>query len=629
MERIARWPGSFWQGIAGNGSGAESSRYLGRWLVLGTVIGLISGTGAIVFSRAIEFTTDLFLGRMVDFVPAAPLGEGAPIIGDIGRPVLLPLVTALGGLLSGLIVFKWAPEAEGHGTDSVIDAIHHKGARLRARVAPIKLLASAITIGSGGSAGREGPTAQISAGFTSVLAERLKLTPSDRRVAVTAGIGAGIGAIFKAPLGGAVMAAEILYIHDLEASVLIPSLIASIVAFSLYGSVEGWEPIFGQQTGIGFSDPTTLIYYAILGIICGLVGLLYSRSFYGITALFHKMRVPLWVKPAIGGFIVGLIGLKIHGALHTGYGWVQISMTDELKTLPLWIVLALPFAKILSTSLSIGSGGSGGVFGPGMVVGGMLGAAFWRLGEGSLPHMPDSPAPFVIIGMMALFGGIAHAPLAMMLMVAEMTGNLSLLAPAMVAVALSTALIGDSTIYRSQLPSRADSPFHRLQLSFPLLGSLMVRDAMRPVGEEPVAGLPEVGPSMPLPDALESLSDAGVSQAVVTDHGRVVGVISARDAIGTYRSWMAKGVRRGVWNRSSSRLIESPIAPHAPIVGQTLKDVQLPPDTLVLSIVRGGEAIFPRADTVLTESDHITFLVSPESEEALRALVSPGVPPKD
>src|SRR6478609_395036 len=204
------------------------------------------------------------------------------------------------------------------------------------------------------------------------------------------------------------------------------------------------------------------------------------------------------------------MALVLPEVLGSGYGWIQQSMArGDLLGLPLWMVLLLPFAKILATSLSIGSGGSGGIFGPGMVIGGMLGAAFWRLGEGHLPQLSATPAPFVIIGMMALFGGIAHAPLAVMLMVAEMTGNLSLLAPAMVAVAVSTALVGDASIYHSQLPSRADSPAHRLRLSFPLLSSLRVRDAMRPAPMETDhhGGL-SVDPDAPLPDALEALSEA-------------------------------------------------------------------------------------------------------------------------
>ncbi|CAN0486186.1 unnamed protein product, partial [Phaeothamnion confervicola] len=133
------------------------------------------------------------------------------------------------------------------------------------------------------------------------------------------------------------------------------------------------------------------------------------------------------------------------------------------------------------TSFSIGSGGSGGIFGPGMVIGGMLGATFWRLGNGHLPHLPGGPAPFVIVGMMALFGSIAHAPFAVMLMVAEMTGNLSLLAPAMIAIAIATLLVGDHSIYWAQLPNRASSPLHRLTLSFPLLSALTVRSAMKPL----------------------------------------------------------------------------------------------------------------------------------------------------
>ena len=155
------------------------------------------------------------------------------------------------------------------------------------------------------------------------------------------------------------------------------------------------------------------------------------------------MAIPRVLKPAIGGFIVGCIALVIPGVLGTGYGFVQAGLDRQaLLAIPLWMVLILPFAKILATSLSIGSGGSGGIFGPGMFIGGMLGAGIWRLLEPVAPAIPFSPAPFVIVAMMALFGSVAHAPLAVMLMVAEMTGNLSMLAPAMVAVGLATFVVG-------------------------------------------------------------------------------------------------------------------------------------------------------------------------------------------
>src|ERR1051326_4891607 len=199
LSRWLRWTG----GPLLRGSGFESSRYLAKWLLLGTCIGLVAGLGAIVFFVAIDQATHFFLGDLVGYLPPSPSGEGSPLIRGMDRPWLLPLVVGLGGLLSGLIVFNLAPEAEGHGTDAAIAAIHHHQGRVRARIPPIKLLASAITIGSGGSAGREGPTAQISAGFASLLAGWLRLDLADRRIAVAAGIGSGIGAIFRAPLGGA------------------------------------------------------------------------------------------------------------------------------------------------------------------------------------------------------------------------------------------------------------------------------------------------------------------------------------------------------------------------------------------------------------------------------------------
>ena len=620
------------------GSGFESQRYLMKWLFISTLIGIVAGLGAIAFMLAIDWVTQASLGSIVGYLPPSPAGEGNIGIQAMTRPWLLPIVTALGGLLSGIIVFSLAPEAEGHGTDAAIDAIHHKAGRIRARIPPIKLIASAITIGTGGSGGREGPTAQISAGFGSLLAQWLGLSVQDRRIAVAVGMGAGIGAIFRAPLGGALMAAEILYIHDLEVEAIIPSLIASIVGYSIYATAYGYGPIFGDQSSIGFTHPVQLLYYGLLGVICGVGGLLYERSFYGFTSLFHRLAWPRWLKPAVAGFAVGLLGLILPGAMHTGYGWVQISMGQGLLELPLWAVLLLPFAKILATSLSIGSGGSGGIFGPGMVIGGMLGASFWRLAHGVLPQMPPDPAPVVIIGMMALFGGIAHAPLAVMLMVAEMTGNLSLLAPAMVAVAISTALVGDRTIYRSQLRTRADSPAHRVRFSFPLLSSLLVRDAMSPAPtvradatlsevESQLATFPAPGlivlderdeavgcltsdqiqgitpseraatrvrtameqvlllePDQPLDVALEQLASADSSWAPVVEERRVVGQLQVRDIMRTYKANLERSVRRAQALSAEARLFEVRLDASSPLAGRTLHQAGFPRDTLVVSI---------------------------------------------
>jgi CIC family chloride channel protein len=645
--------------------GSEGQGFLAKWALLGTLIGAVAGLGSALFFYALETATDLFLGRLAGYQPPLPLGEGgtgaAP---GAAVPWLVPLVMAGGGVLSGLIVARLAPEAEGHGTDAAIRAVHRDAGRVRRRIPLVKLVASAITIGSGGSGGREGPSAQISAGFGSALADWLRLSAQDRRIAVAAGMGAGIGAIFRAPLGGALMAAEILYLHDLETDAIIPGLIASIVGYSVFGAIYGFEPIFGAQPQIALDSPLQLPYYALLGLACGLVGIVYAETFYGVSAAFRRLRWPAWLKPALGGLAVGLLGLALPQVLHTGYGWVQLGMSTAVLELPLAVVLVVPFAKILATALSIGSGGSGGIFGPGMVIGGLLGAALWRLGHGVLPHLPDQPAPFVIVGMMALFGGIAHAPLAMMLMVAEMTGNLSLLAPAMIAVALATALVGERTIYRAQLPNRAASPAHRVRMAFPLLSSLSVRDAMRsadvvaedasldearaalgtdgavvlrdgrPVGVLTSASLADapggaragdamrpcapLAADLPLDEALQALDDAGLGWLPVVDDGRLVGRVGTRGIIRTYKETLGRGVRRVSALPPETALLEATVSAASPVAGRSLAEARLPAATLVVSLVRDGAVTYPRGDTVVAAGDRLTVLTAAGAEDEVK-----------
>lgn len=660
----------------------ESPRYLLKWLFISTLIGIVAGIGAILFFEAIQLATVGLLGKLVGYLPPDPAGEGSPVITSLwsaARPWLLPIITTLGGLLSGIIVFNLAPEAEGHGTDSAIKAFH-EGKPIRARIPLVKLVASAITIGSGGSGGREGPAAQISAGFGSLLATALHLDAQDRRIALATGIGSGIGAIFRAPLGGAVLAAEILYKHDLETEAIIPALMASIVGYSVFGLWSGWNPIFATSGNLAFTSPVQLIYYVVLGVLCGIVGVLYARGFYGITHMFHHLSLPNWLKPGIGGLLVGIIGLFIPQALGMGYGWVQVAMGPGIFNIPIWVILLIPFVKILTTALSIGSGGSGGIFGPGMVIGGMLGATVWRLSYHVLPGVPDNPAPFVIVGMMALFGGVAHAPLAVMLMVAEMTGNLSMLAPAMIAVGISSIIVGETSIYSSQVDTRADSPAHRLQLSFPLLSTLSVHQAMERLSiqfspQQTVAqaeqmlenrietGAPVLNekgnlqgvltlsdiqrippaereqhfirdvmkkdvvalyPDDTLDDALEELTSHRISWAPVISPENesggqlVLGWLSAAHITRAYRTTLLKDSRRMGSVVKGTVMLEIVVEPDMWLVGRLLSTLQLPQESVIVSIRREGELIFPRPDVTLQRGDVVTFLVSPRYEQRLQ-----------
>jgi H+/Cl- antiporter ClcA/CBS domain-containing protein len=651
----------------------RTAAYLRKWVVLGALIGVISGLGAALFFVALDLASRFLLGTLAGLTPASPLGEGGHPITDAARPWAIPLVVALGGLISGVIVFRLAPEAEGHGTDAAIAAFHHGARRIRARIPLVKLVASAVTIGSGGSGGREGPTAQIGAGFGSFLARLLDLDARDARIAVSTGMGAGIGAIFRAPLGGAVLAVEIPYREDVEADALVPAFVGSIVAFSIFGAIVGFDPIFGRVAGAGFTDPRQLVYYSLIGLSAGLLGRLYIGSFYGITRWFKGWSIPPMFRPAIAGFGVGCLGLLLPGVLGTGYGWVQAGLDrTTLLGLPLWVVLLLPVAKVLATSLSIGSGGSGGVFGPGMVIGGLLGAGIWRLLEPIAPGVPADPSPFVIVAMMALFGSVAHAPLAVMLMVAEMTDSLAMLGPAMLAIGIATLVVGDRSMYASQLRSRADSPAHRFRFAMPLMAAIPAGDAARvprailradetvadararleaaglpgaPVVEgdgtvrgsveladlasaDPAMTVGELNPNGPLisvddalDDVLGLLADAHRSWAPVVADDRLAGILSARDVVSAYRRALAANVRQVRAVGSTGALLEADIGPTSPLAGRPVSESGWPRDSVLVSIARGDRVIVPRGDVRLEVGDRLTVFSAPGARDALEALL--------
>jgi len=509
-------------------------QYLRKWLPIAIIIGIISGLGALLFDQAISFFNGILLGNIAGFVPPTAIGEGGLAPTFTFNPYLLPLVTTLGGLVSGIIVFGLAPEAEGHGTDAAIDAFHNKKGDIRARTPLIKLLASAITIGSGGSAGREGPTALIGAGFGSFIAKRLHLNHHDRRMALAVGVGAGIGAIFKAPFGGAILAAEILYRGDFEVDALFPAFIASTVGYSILGFVKGWTPVFGTVNLGAFQDPINLPFYALLGLACGLVGISYVVSFYGIKNAFTRLKIPNFVKPAIGGLLVGLIGVFFPQILGVGYGWLQLLINGDFTVIPILLLPVIIVLKIIATSLTIGSGGSGGVFGPALVIGGMLGAIVWAILNYIVPNFQPNVGVFVIVGMMAFFGGIGKVPVAVILMASEMTGSYTLLVPSMIATAIAYVITTRHTIYKNQVPSRAQSPAHRGEYSIPVLEKLFVKDAMSNY-------VITAKQDMLVSEAAELMKKNGIRGLPVTNSRKeLIGIITVTDILQMHPDQRAK-----------------------------------------------------------------------------------------
>ncbi len=520
--------------MLGSWRSSREFRFLLRWSVIASVIGVVAGLGAILFYEMLNYGTRLFLGYGAGFIPPE---SGAPLREVLAwqppaEPLLLIPVLTLGGLLSGIIVFTLAPEAEGHGTDAAIRAFHREGGRIRRRIPLVKMIASSLTISTGGSAGREGPIAQIGAGFGSLIGELFRLSERERRIALAVGIGSGVGAIFKAPLGGALLSVEILYHNDFEKEALIPSVMASVVAYSIFSLYDGFSPVFTAEEY--HWTLAQLPLYMLLGGVCAAFGLLYIKAFYGVRDIFQRLRIPAFLKPALGSFLVGVLavallklfpsdgGAAALGALGMGYGYIQLALYNALSPEVMGVLI---FSKIAMTALTIGSGGSGGVFAPGLVIGAMVGGAFGAIFSKLLPSLvpPEAVPAFVIIGMMALFGGVSKAPIAVLIMVSEMTGDYSLLFPAMVAIVGSYTLTGSESIYREQVPTRLHSPAHMGEYLRDILVLHRVSEAMRR--------------SFPVAEPHETLRQVvlrmrhGITALPVFESGRLVGMLRMRDVL--------------------------------------------------------------------------------------------------
>jgi CIC family chloride channel protein len=530
-----------------------------RLLGAAVLVGVVAGVGAVVFQLACQIAVYFALNVGAGYFPLEPSGEHAPawIVhppawmpqprGDF-TPWLLLLIPTVGGILSGVIVFSLAPEAEGHGTDAVIAAYHDRKGRIRYRVPIVKTVASAITIGSGGSGGREGPIAQIGAGFGFFLANVLKFKTTDRRILMAAGMGAGIAAIFRAPLAGALFAAEVLYWSpEFEPEVIMPAGLASVVSYCTFGLffADGWRPLF-DTPNLTFDNPWQLGPYLLLAVCMIVLAMIYTRSFYGLTNLFHRLPMIRHFKPAIGAFLTGAIGFALFCAFRNqsvlavlafGYGALQMAMTDSVQRLAgadaLWLaalLAAISLGKILTTGLTIGSGGSGGVFGPSMVIGGcgagalglVLKVLLTAVGWGAA--VPP-PAAFVIVGMAGFFAAAAKTPFSTMVIVSEMTGNYNLILPALFVCTLAFLFSDRQSLYKNQVMSRSMSPAHQGTYVREVLAGLQVRLFLDPQWNGPV-----LHPEDPVAGVIDRFEDADLDVLPVTDgENRYLGVVSLEE----------------------------------------------------------------------------------------------------
>jgi CIC family chloride channel protein len=563
--------------MAGEGNAARAQHRL----ILDTVfLGVVGALGAQLFMWLLRMAQSILLVGIAGYSPPRLPVEGGVLGESIGSHGLwwIPLATTLGGLLSGILIYSLAPEAEGHGTDTAVKSFHRAGGYLRSRVPPLKLIASAITIGSGGAAGREGPTALISAGVGSLYGTLLHRSDEERRLLVLIGMAAGLSAIFRSPIGTAIFAIEVLYSDmEFDAGALLYTMLGSVVAYAVNGLFVGYEPLFLVPAGMSVPGFLEYGWYILLGVMAGAVGTLLPSIFYRVRDLFLALPLLPHVKPAIGGLGLGLMALWLPQVLGGGYGWIQEAINGSL---PLKLLLLLTLGKIVALSLTVSSGGSGGVFAPSLFVGAMLGGAMAKLF-----HLPS--APLAVVGMAAVFGGAARVPIATMLMVVEMTGGYHMLVPAALSVVLSyltqvtlSEHLKYRSLYEAQVPGRADSPAHRREH----LGS-----ALRLLGEQPGA--------LPL----------------ATGHAKLKGLL-------------ASGIP--VTLPDGKQLLLGVVRPGSPLVGMTIPGSGgYPPDlegqVEILAAFREGRTYLPYSDFVLQKGDQMLVVVSPSARELLSKHFAP------
>lgn len=591
---------------------------IARTLVLAVVVGVFAGAGAIALAALLQLCDWTFLGRLAHIAAggAANEPEALPLpalaADSMPRLWVLPFLAAFGGLASGLLAWYFAPEAAGHGTDAAIEAYHFRGGRVRPVAVPVKAVATSILIGTGGSAGCEGPITQIGAGFGSMTADILRLPVATRRKLMAAGMGAGVGALFHAPLAGALFAAELLYRDlDVEYEVLVPAIVASVTSYTLYSRVFGFSPLFEMPQN-SFSRPHLLVLYLALAVVLAFGARFYTWAFWTAHERFSRLSIPQPVKPAIGGFLTGILGMAFVPALGAGYGFLQkILLFDSPDAAAASIggnavkacaMLVLFFiAKTAATAFSVGSGGSGGIFGPAIVCGGTLGGAVGVAFGALLPSWGVNVGSFALVGMVAFFGCAAKAPISMILMIGEMTGNHKLLVPSMWVVIVAYLLTRRVSLYRSQLPNRFEAPVHRGDVVRGTLGCLTASDILgaRRHASRQASGAATVTAATPLASLVTALTEGGAGIVPVVDRkGILRGVVSRRDVAAVMDS---DPMLR------STLLVGDLTLSHHPVVraGDTLRDIlaKMDADDAEAIVVADGPPEAPRPAAILTHND--------------------------
>ena len=480
-----------------------------RYLFLAIIIGVLAGYGAVLFKYVLKFMQWVFFQHTEDFIRFA---DTVPFWMKIAAPTV-------GGLVVGVVVSNFASEAKGHGVPEVMQAIALRGGRIRKRVAAAKIFASAVTIGSGGSVGREGPMVQIGASIGSSVGQLFKTPSMHMRTMVGCGAAAGIAATFNAPIAGVLFALEII-IGDFGVMQFSPVVLSSVTATAISRYYFGDFPHFDIPT-YSIVSLWEYAFYPLLGVLTGFVALSFTKTLYWFEDGFDAIPIPEWIKPAIGGAILGCMFAVFPQVFGVGYGSMNLALINEMNFTLLFVLI---FVKILASSVTLGSGGSGGIFAPSLFLGCMCGGAFGHGVHALFPAYTALPGAYALVAMGGVVAGTTYAPITAILIIFEMTSDYSIILPLMLTCITATVMnstIDRASIYTTKLLRRGiDIEAGRERM---LLKHMMVKEVM-------AADLVTIPQDMPLSRIIWTFKTENAPYLHVVDgEGHLTGIISFRD----------------------------------------------------------------------------------------------------
>ncbi len=477
-------------------------------LVLAAVVGILGGFGAILFRWMIEGIGELAFPNGMTLEALAALPWYAKV-----------LPPAIGGLVAGPVVHFLSHEAKGHGIPEVMNAVSNKGGRIRRRVMSIKILASAITIGTGGSVGREGPIVQIGAGLGSSIGQLLGFEGNRLVILLGCGAAAGMAATFNAPMAGVILAIEVI-IGSASVSIFSPLVVSSVMGTIVARLMFGDEPAFLNVPEYTLVSVIELPLYIVLGVLAGVVAVAFNKGTCWFEDIWEKVPLPGWSTAMIGGALVGCMALVFPQVLGVGYETINVALQG---TGTLWILAILVIVKIIATGTTLGSGGSGGIFAPSLMLGACLGGAFGMLVEMLLPGQTAHSGAYALVGMGAVVAGATHAPITAILILFELTSNYTIILPLMLSCIIATVL-ASRILHTSIFTTKLARQGVRLRASSEaeLMRTTKVRRILRPFPDT-------LGPATPLKEVMKTaLSGSMAHQYVVDEQGKLLGELTLR-----------------------------------------------------------------------------------------------------